>query len=142
MNRYQRLATGTRVPRIPTSSDKILHVDGLPKEWPACPEGCLAVAKYVLRAALEQNCVYIQILRGPQHKHTFDVGTVLQHVVREVGFIPQPGLAYVPQHLATVGHLSGGAELNLRPVQVAVPAALTSPPLCLSGEGGKERHGE
>lgn len=124
---YRDLVRRTRAP-IPVSSDRTLYVEGMPSEWPCEKGACLFVARYVLRAAFEQNCVYIEVRQGANHKHRFDVGALTHDACQWLdGWVPSPQLEIVPVQLATQGHCALGAEISETRPMVSVPSSF-----CLS----------
>jgi len=120
---YRDLAQETKAP-IPTSSDKTMVVEGVPKDWPCEKGACVFVARYVLRAALEQNCAYVEVRQGAHHRHRFDVGTLLLDVKKWLGgWLPSPDLQVVPVQFATRGHFANGSEMDRKQTMVTVPSS-------------------
>lgn len=106
--------------------DRTFFVDGVPADWGTCDEGgCLAVALYVSRAALEQQAGRITVCRGAQHRHEFDVAKLIQHAKRvNGGRLPTPRGGH--SHLATVKHAALGNFVESRGLVIPVSASLTS----------------
>jgi hypothetical protein len=106
--------------------DRTFFVDGVPADWGTCDEGgCLAVALYVSRAALEQQAGRITIIRGATHRHEFDVAKLIQHAKRvNGGRLPTPRGGH--SHLATVKHAALGNFVESRGLVIPVSASLTS----------------
>lgn len=55
------------------ANDKILYVDGVPKDWP-----CRIAARYVLHAAQDGGYGIICIVKPPSHKHEFKVYDIVK----------------------------------------------------------------
>ena len=106
--------------------DRTFFVDGIPADWGTCDEGgCLAVAMYVSRAALEQRAGRITICRGAAHRHEFDVATLIAHAKRvNGGRLPSPRGGH--SHLATVKHAALGNFVESRGLVIPVSASFTS----------------
>jgi hypothetical protein len=105
--------------------DRTFFVDGIPADWGTCDEGgCWAVAIYLSRVALEQQCGRLTIIRGP-HQHEFDVATLLLHAKRaNGGKLPRPthGIA----NFATMRHHQLGNYAESRGLLIPVTTAVSA----------------
>ncbi len=108
--------------------DRTFFVDGVPADWGTCDEGgCLAVALYVSRAALEQQAGRITVCRGANHRHEFDVATLIAYAKRQTGGrLPAPKTRHT--HLATLKHRALGNYVERRGLIIPVTAAVSSDP--------------
>ena len=120
----------------PTSQSRTLYIEGVPKSWPCADRpghkgtwsACFFLAKYALRAALENGCVYIEVRKGPHHKHRFDVGDLLKTVKMELGGkLPRP--RYHPSllnRIATMRHKSKGGTFDATRLVIPVHASISA----------------
>ena len=117
--------------------DRTFFVDGVPPDWGTCDEGgCLAVAMYVSRAALEQRAGRITVIRGAAHRHEFDVARLMQHAKAvNGGRLPAPRGGY--SQLATVKHAALGNFVEQRGLVIPVSASFTS--TAVSSDPGSQK---
>lgn len=117
--------------------DRTFFVDGVPADWGTCDEGgCLAVALYVSRAALEQQAGRITICRGATHRHEFDVAKLIAYAKRvNGGRLPAPRGGH--RHLATMKHAALGNFVEQRGLIIPVSASFTS--TAVSSDPGSQK---
>jgi hypothetical protein len=107
--------------------DRTFYVDGIPADWGTCDEGgCLAVALYLSRVALEQQAGKLCVLRGA-HKHEFDVARLILHAKRRNGGkLPRP--THRQANFATMRHQQLGNYAEHRGLLIPVTTAVSAHP--------------
>lgn len=114
------------------SQNRQLTVTGAPAHFPP-----VAVARYALRTALENDCTRISVRQGPHRRVDFDVMDLVETSRNDFGYLARPELKLVPATLGTMRQRAAGNELGRDRPLIVVPGTVTATPVSSPTAGGK-----